>query len=163
MYSCWWSFPVHIPHLTLYPHLNNHPTSIHIDICILMPRCTCTNEIYGSLCVCPVYLLHGWNSSASIYVLVCVHVQWHIFLELSLPDFWDKAWFRSYCAVCLPRRLLRAIKMTPTANLLTVNRFTTWQIYTTAIANDDSKTGQKWGQSYKASHVAVLSRGFPRK
>jgi len=41
------------------------------------------------------------------------------------------------------------LKTPPKANLLAVDRFTTWNfIYITAIANDDSRTG---GQSYKAT------------
>jgi len=41
------------------------------------------------------------------------------------------------------------------ANLLTVDRFTTWNfIYTTAIANDNSRTG---GQSYKVTMYRVIA------
>ena len=46
-------------------------------------------------------------------------------------------------------------KTPPKANLLIVDRFTTWNfIDTTAIANDDSRTG---GQSYKATAYRVIA------
>jgi len=47
-------------------------------------------------------------------------------------------------------------KTPPKANLLAVDRFTTWNfIYTTAIANDDRRTG---GQSYKATAYQVIAK-----
>jgi len=52
-------------------------------------------------------------------------------------------------------------KTPPKANLLTVDHFTTWNfIYTTAIANDDSRTG---GQSYKGTMYQVIAiKPMPR-
>lgn len=58
--------------------------------CTIMPWCAWINKVYSSLvCVCSVcrlpillYLLPGWNSSASVSIMT---------YYLNFPDFWDRA------------------------------------------------------------------------
>ena len=86
-------------------------------------------------------------------MLLCV--KYHTFLDLNLPDFWEKAWLWNYSNTSKPQRLLTSTDTPPKANLLTVDHFTNWNfIYTMAIAIDDSRTG---GQSYKATAYRMIA------